>query len=102
VPAKRRGHPLFRSRTTRSSITRRPGRSSRECGLAEPPKDGGGEWHLLARVGGHSEDLIRVDKRSGAVSYGSEPPMAAEDLIRLERHRLKENLQTFVREGPGQ
>jgi hypothetical protein len=69
------------------------------CGFPDEPQDAGAEWHMRPRVGYSGKpaaDLIRVDKRSGVVSYASEPSIDARGLIQIERERLRQNLRTFV------
>ena len=61
------------------------------CGFAGPAKDGKTEWLMRPQAGvAGRPDLhyIRVDKRTGAVRYSGERPMAARDLIEIERRRL--------------
>jgi hypothetical protein len=61
-------------------------------------------WLSRPRIGyagqpGH--DLIRIDKRTGMVSYASEAPLPAATVIQHERERLHDNLRTYAGESAG-
>jgi hypothetical protein len=74
------------------------------CGFAEAPEDAGGEWHSHPRIGYAGQpgsDIIRIDKRTGTVSYASEPPVAAASVIQHERERLRDNLRSYGGESAG-
>jgi hypothetical protein len=47
-------------------------------------------------------NYIRVDKHTGVIRYASEKPMAARDLIEIERQRLQRNLKEYVDETAGE
>jgi len=73
------------------------------CGFADTVEDGGSDWNSRPRIGfsgSPGNDLIRINKKTGVLSYGSETPMPARDLIQHEKERLRENLRTFVGEPP--
>jgi hypothetical protein len=68
------------------------------CGGPEKPSDGGAEWVMHPRVGVTGQALsefIRVDKRTGAVRYGSGPTTEAKAAIDFERQRLQKNVERF-------
>lgn len=72
------------------------------CGGPEKPSDGGIEWVMHPRVGvaGQSlSDFIRVDKRTGAVRYGSGPSTEARVAIDFERQRLQKIVDRFSKAG---
>jgi hypothetical protein len=75
------------------------------CGGLEKPKDGGAEWVMHPRIGVTGQalsDFIRVDKRTGAVRYGSGPTTEAKAAIDFERHLLQKNVARFSKPGsPG-
>jgi hypothetical protein len=61
------------------------------CGFAGPAKDGKTEWLMRPRAGVRGQPdphYIRIDKRTGVIRYSGERPMAARDLIEIERRRL--------------
>jgi len=71
------------------------------CGFAGAAKESKTEWRMRPRVGLRGEpdsSYIRVDKRTGVVRYDSESPIAARDLIEIERRRLRKNLKEYVGE----
>ncbi len=66
------------------------------CGVPGDARDAGTEWRMRPLVGVGAvpaDDEIRVDKRTGAVSYASDPPVSAEALLEGERKRLQEELR---------
>jgi hypothetical protein len=72
------------------------------CGFPESPVDAGTEWQARPRIGYAGEpgnDLIRINKRTGVVSYASERPIAAKAVMEHERRRLLDNLRTYVGDG---
>jgi hypothetical protein len=74
------------------------------CGFAEAPTDAGGEWRSRPRIGFAGQpgnDAIRIDKRTGIVSYASEAPVTAASVIQHERERLRDNLRTYVGQSAG-
>jgi hypothetical protein len=71
------------------------------CGFPESPVDAGAEWQARPRIGYAGEpgsDLIRIDKRTGVVSYAPERPITAKAVMEHERRRLLDNLRTYVGE----
>ena len=76
-----------------------------ECGGFEKPRDGGTEWLMQPRIGVTGQplpDFIRVDKRTGAVRYGSGPSTEAKAAIEFERNRLQKNVERFSARGSSQ
>ena len=74
------------------------------CGFADAPGDDGEEWRSRPRIGYAGQpgsEFIRIDKRTGTVSYASEPPATAASVIQHERERLRANLLTYVGESAG-
>jgi hypothetical protein len=71
------------------------------CGFPESPDDAGADWLVRTRIGyaGGPGDLIRINKRTGSVSYPSERPLAAKAVIQHERRRLLGNLRMYVGES---
>jgi hypothetical protein len=73
------------------------------CGGLEKPTDAGAEWVMHPRIGVAGQplsDFIRVDKRTGAVRYGSGPTTDAKVAIDFERQLLEKNVARFSDPGP--
>jgi hypothetical protein len=69
-----------------------------ECGGPEKATDGGTEWLMRPRVGvtGHPlPDLIRVDKLTGVIRFGSRPTTEAKAAIEFQREILRKRAERF-------
>ena len=69
-----------------------------ECGTSGKATDGGREWLMHPRIGVSGQplsDVIRVDKRTGAIRYGSGATTEASAAIEFERGRLQKNVELF-------
>ena len=76
-----------------------------DCGGPEKPRDGGAEWLMHPRVGATGQplaDFIRVDKRTGAVRYGSGPTTEAKTAIEFKRGLLQKSVERYSKRGSSQ
>ena len=75
------------------------------CGGPDKPRDGGAEWLMHPRIGVSGQplsDFIRVDKRTGAVRYGSGPTTEAKAAIEFERGLLQKSVERYSKRGSSQ
>jgi hypothetical protein len=66
------------------------------CGFPQEPQDGGTEWRLPVRFGVAGTKLpnpVRVDKRTGKVSYAAGESIDPKALIEIERKRIQDLLR---------
>ena len=75
------------------------------CGFPEEPQDVDTEWQarpMTGISGRPATHVIRINKRTGAVSYGSNPPIAADLVIRHERETRRDNLRLVGESAEGE